>query len=145
MASMGSIVAKIHKALGQHRSARLAAFLLLFAGWFATAALGACLSHSSANHALQPHSEMSGASAVYGAGDAENACCLSSLDGPYHPALVKAAPPADPGPAALPDLPVAPLATATPGARVVPGDIDAELNYPPFYLLYSRLLIPSFS
>lgn len=140
-------MAKTQKPAGQKQAARLSAFLLVFAGWFATAALGACVPQAPGSHEIHFNADAPGLSASYatGAGGADSECCISSLNGLQYPAFLKGPSPADPKPAALLDVYVAPLAAPTPGVRVVSGDTDAQFDHPPFYLLYGRLLIASFS
>lgn len=122
------------------------AVLFLLLGWFATAAAGACFPYislsveSGTGPDIYTHAYDSG-----NADDVVDACCVSSSDARHPPLLAQWGPSAEPKPVALPAPAVSRHVDAAPVSWRVPLNVDAAVSHPPFYLLYSRLLIPSFS
>lgn len=130
----------------QKHAAHQVALLLLFLGWFATAAAGACLPYiplgveSGTGPDIHTHAYPAG-----NADDAGDACCVSSSDARNPPLLAQWGPSPEPKPVTLPAAAVSRHVDAVPVSWRVPLNIDTAVSHPPFYLLYSRLLIPSFS
>lgn len=137
--------AKTSKPARQKYAAHQAVLLLLL-GWFATAAAGACLPYislsveSGTGPDIHIHAYHAG-----NADDTADACCVSSSDARHPPLLAQWGSSAEPKPAALPAPAVPQHVDAVPASWRVPSNIDTAFSHPPFYLLYSRLLIPSFS
>lgn len=140
------MTAKTPKPVKQKYTAHQAVLLLLFLGWFATAAAGACFPYvplsvvSGAGPDIHTHAHHAG-----NAGDIGDACCVSSSDARHPPLLTQWGPSAEPKPVAL----LAPAALqqvdAAPASWRVPLNIDTAFSHPPFYLLYKRLLVSFFA
>lgn len=140
------MTAKTLKPARQKYAAHQAVLLLLLLGWFATVAAGACLPHialsaeSGTGPDIYTHAYHAG-----NADDVSDACCVASSDARHPPLLAQWAPSAEPKPVALPAPTVSLHVDTAPASWRVPLSIDTAVFHPPFYLLYSRLLIPSFS
>jgi hypothetical protein len=140
------MTAKTLKPARQKYAAEQAVLLLLFLGWFATAAAGACLPYiswsaeSGAGPDIHIHTYHAG-----NADDIADACCVLSSDARHPLLLAQWGSSAEPKPVALPAPAVPQHVDAAPASWRVPLNIDTAVSHPPFYLLYSRLLIPSYS
>ena len=140
------MTAETLKPARQKYAAHQAALLLLLLGWFATAAAGACLPYiswsdeSGTGPDIHTHAYHAG-----NADDIADACCVSSSDVRHPSLLAQWGPSADPKPVALLAPAVPQHVDAAPASWRVLSNIDTAVSHPPFYLLYSRLLIPSFS
>lgn len=134
------------KPVRQKYTAYQAALLLLFLGWFATAAAGACLPlvHLSAGSSTDAYIHTP-ASHAGGNGDLGDACCVSSSDARHPPLPVQRDSAAEPKPAALPASETIEQVDAVPTSWRASLSSDATLSRPPFYLLYKRLLVHPFS
>lgn len=140
------MTAKILKPARQKHAAHQAVLLLLLLGWFATVAAGACLPNISLSVEFGTGPDIH--THAYHTGNADgvgDACCVSSSDARHPPLLAQWGPSAEPKPVVLFASAVSQDVDAVPVSWRVPLNVDAAVSHPPFYLLYSRLLIPSFS
>lgn len=120
---------------------------ILCLGWIAASAMAACLPYAAADGPVSGHS---GGHALLGqtngTGDVGDECCASAQHVVPAPALFSASSYVDPEPpAGIGDLEAMPHVGrqfSAPAARI---EAVASIARPPFYLLYSRLLIPHFS
>lgn len=121
---------------------------VLCLGWIAASAMAACLPYVAADVPVTGHS---GVHAVpeqtHGTGDEGDECCASAHHAVVAPALAAAPSNVDPEPpAGIGARDATPRVvgqkSTVPAARI---EGVASIAQPPFYLLYSRLLIPHFS
>lgn len=115
-------------------------------GWIAASAIAACLPYVAAD---VPFSGHSGGHVVleqtHGTGDEGDECCAYAHHVVAAPALAAASSYADPKPPGIGERDATPRVgqkSTVPAARI---EGVASIAHPPFYLLYSRLLIPHFS
>lgn len=116
-------------------------------GWVAASAMAACLPYVAADGPVSDHA---GGHVVleqtHGTGDVGDECCASAQHLVLAPALAAASSYADPEPPAGIGAPDAtPRVGQESTAPAAPIERAASIARPPFYLLYSRLLIPHFS
>jgi len=141
------MMVKPSRSATQKRPARHVAWLLLFLGWFATGALGACFLHVPSSAALDPASGLHELVDHTGnTDDMVDECCVLSLDAHHQPVLAVGSLPAQPEPVAV--LPASNIATGFMPAvdtSMELSDTNGAFDHIPLYLLYGRLLIPSFS
>lgn len=121
---------------------------VLCMGWIvASAATESCLPHEAAvvpasGHPAG-HAPLEGAQGLGGSGDE---CCASAHHAAPKPALAAASSYADPElPAGVDTRYATPRFVQASAAPVAQTEEVARNAHPPFYLLYSRLLIPHFS
>lgn len=130
------------KFLLQDFRAGCAVLLLFLMGWFASCAMGSCLSHAAGDSARGPQLDSRGVS-VLGC-NFEHGCCVLRGGAQRQPSLA-------PGPSLAEPEPWTRLAPATVHPAELPNgalpdrsDGDVAFPHRPLYLIFNRLLIPAF-